>query len=71
MDLALAETDEEWNTIRDETIRQLTELGEPGVFEAYRLQWDAAAAIIVPLVRDAQISNGIEPYTPEQYERFP
>ncbi|MBO7391730.1 MAG: hypothetical protein J6U77_04440, partial [Verrucomicrobia bacterium] len=71
VDLALAETDEEWNTIRDETIRQLTELGEPGVFEAYRLQWDAAAAIIVPLVRDAQISNGIEPYTPEQYERFP
>ena len=71
VDLALADTDEEWNTIRDETIRQLTELGEPEVFEAYRLQWDAAASIIVPLVREAQITNGIKPYTPEQYERFP
>ena len=71
VDLALAETDEEFNTIRDETIRQLTELGEPEVFEAYRLQWNEAAAIIVPLVREAQLANGIEPYTPEQYERFP
>ena len=31
----------------------------------------AAADVIVPLVREAQISNGIEPYTPEQYERRP
>ena len=31
----------------------------------------SAAEIIVPLVREAQIANGIEPYTPEQYERFP
>jgi hypothetical protein len=69
VDLTLAETDEEWNEIRDESIRQLVELGEPEVFEAYRQQWDEAAAIIVPLVREAQISNGIEPYTPEQYER--
>ena len=69
VDLVLAETDEEWNAIRDESIRQLVELGEPEVFEAYRQQWDEAAAIIVPLVREAQISNGIEPYTPEQYER--
>ena len=69
VDLTLAETDEEWNAIRDETVRQLVELGEPEVFEAYRQQWNAAAAIIVPLVQEAQISNGIEPYTPEQYER--
>lgn len=71
VDLVLAETDEEWNAIRDESIRQLVELGEPEVFEAYRQQWNAAAAVIVPLVREAQISNGIEPYTPEQYERRP
>jgi hypothetical protein len=70
VDLALADTDEEWNTIRDETIRQLTELGEPEVFEAYRLQWDAAASIIVPLVREAQIRNGITPYTPEDYAGY-
>ena len=69
--LTLAETDEEWKAIRDDTIRKLTELGEPEVFEAYRQQWNAAAAVIVPLVRQAQIANGIEPYTPEQYERYP
>ena len=66
-DLTLAETDEEWNAIRDRTIRELTELGEPEVFEEYRKQWNAAADIIVPLVRQAQTANGIEPYTPEQY----
>ena len=71
VDLTLAETDEEWNALRDETIRRLTELGEPEVFKAYRQQWNAAAAIIVPLVREAQLANGIEPYKPEQYERFP
>ena len=71
VDLTLAETDEEWNAIRDETLRRLRELGEPAVFESYRQQWNAAAAIIVPLVREAQLANGIEPYTPEQYERFP
>ena len=71
VDLSLAESDEAWNALRDETIRQLTELGEPEVFEAYRKQWNAAAEVIVPLVREAQISNGIEPYTPEQYERYP
>ena len=66
--LTLAETDEEWKAIRDDTIRKLTELGEPEVFEAYKRQWDAAAAVIVPLVRQAQTANGIEPYTPEQYK---
>ena len=71
VELALAETDEEWNTIRDETIRRLTGLGEPEVFEAYRQKWNAAAAIIVPLVWEAQVANGIEPYTPDQYERIP
>ena len=71
VDLVLAETDEEWTAIRDKTIRELIELGEPEVFKAYQQQWDAAAAIIVPLVRQAQAANGVEPYTPEQYERFP
>ena len=66
-DLILAETKEEWNALRDETIRKLIQLGEPEVFEAYRQKWDAAAAVIVPLVREVQVSNGIEPYTPEQY----
>ena len=32
----------------------------------YRMLYDAAA-VIVPLVREAQRSNGVEPYTPEQY----
>ena len=67
VDLILAETDEKWNTIRDETIRKLTELGEPEVFIEYRRKWDAAAAVIVPLVRQAQIANGVEPYTPDEY----
>lgn len=71
VDLILAETDEEWNAIRDETIRKLIELGEPEVFEAYRQKWDAAAAVIVPMVQRVQRENGIEPYTPEQYERNP
>ena len=69
--LSLAETDEEWNELRDETIRKLTELGEPEVFRDYKQKWDAAADVIVPLVRQAQIEDGIEPYTPEQYERCP
>ena len=66
-DLILAKTEEEWNALRDETIQKLIWLGEPEVFEAYRQKWDAAAAVIVPLVREVQVSNGIEPYTPEQY----
>ena len=71
VDLILAETDKEWNAIRDETIRKLIGLGEPEVFEAYRQKWDAAAAVIVPLVMQVQTGNGIEPYKPEQYERHP
>ena len=71
VDLVLAESDEEYNAIRDEAIKSLTELGEPEVFKAYQQKWDAAAAVIVPLVREAQIAHGIEPYTPEQYERTP
>ena len=71
VDLILAETDEEWLAIRDETIRKLIGLGEPEVFSAYRQMWNAAAEVIVPLVREAQISNGIEPYAPEAYERQP
>ena len=71
VDLILAETDEAWNAIRDETIRKLTDLGEPAVFEAYRQKWDAAAAVIVPMVLQIQTENGIQPYTPEQYEKKP
>ena len=69
VDLVLAETDEDYASIREETIRRLIELGEPEVFTAYRRIWDTAAAIIVPLVREIQASNGIEPYTQDQYER--
>ena len=71
VDLIFAESDEEWNAIREETIRKLTELGEPEVFAAYRQKWDDAAAVIVPLVRQAQEANGLALYTPEQYERQP
>ena len=70
-DLILAETDEEFDTVREETIRRLIELGEPEVFEAYREKWDAAAAVIIPMVQQIQRENGNEPYTPEQYEREP
>ena len=72
VDLILAETDEQFQSIRDETIRKLTELGEPEVFKAYQKKWDEAAEIIVPLVREVQIRNGIEPYTPDDYaDRIP
>ena len=68
VDLILAETDEEWAAIRDEKIRKLIELGEPEVFKAYQKMWNDAAEVIVPLVRQVQIRNGIEPYTPEEYK---
>ncbi|MBQ3268806.1 MAG: extracellular solute-binding protein [Clostridia bacterium] len=67
--LVLADNEEEYDAIREETIRILIELGEPEVFEAYREKWDAAAAIVVPMVWQVQRENGIEPYAPEQYER--
>ena len=67
VELIMAETDEQWNAIQDETVRRIIELGEPAVFEAYQRQWDAAAGIIVPLVQQAQIRNGIMPYTPDDY----
>ena len=67
VDLILAESDEEWEAIRDETIRKLVEMEEPEVFQAYKKMWDKAAAVIVPMVREIQIKNGVEPYTPEQY----
>jgi hypothetical protein len=71
VELILAESEEEWNAIRDDTIQKLVRLGEPEVFEAYRNKWDAAAAVIVPRVQQVQIANGIAPYTPEQYEGHP
>ena len=71
LDLILAETDGEFEAIRDEALRKIVGLGEPDVFLAYQEKWEAAAAVIVPLVQEAQTANGIEPYTPEQYERFP
>ena len=67
VELILAETDEEWGAIRDETVRKIVKLGEPEVFKAYQKRWNDAAAVIVPLVRQVQIRNGIEPYTPEDY----
>ena len=66
--LILAETDEEFDAVREKTIQRLIELGEPEVFEAYRREWDAAAAVVVPMVQQVQTQNGIDPYTPEQYE---
>ena len=69
VDLIFAESDEEYDSIRDETIQKLIDLGEPEVFAAYQQKWDAAAAVVVPLVQEVQVSNGIEPYTPEQYAR--
>lgn len=67
MDLCISESDEEFNALCDDTIRRLIALGEPEVFEAYKELWDTAAAVIVPLVHEAQIANGVQPYTPEQY----
>lgn len=71
VDLILAETDEAFEAIREEMIRKLIEMGEPEVFEVYRQKWDAAAAIVVPMVFKVQRENGIEPYAPGQYERQP
>ena len=68
VDLCLAESDKEFNALRIGTIRTLIRMGEPEVFAAYKEMWDAAADVIVPLVRQAQIAHGIEPYTPEQYQ---
>lgn len=70
-DLILADSDEQFKAIQDEAIDELVELGEPEVFEAYQQKWNASAAVVVPLVRQVQEANGIEPYTPEQYERRP
>ena len=69
VDLILAETSKEYDAIQDEAIKKLIDLGEPEVFTAYQKKWDAAASIIVPLVKEVQVAHGIEPYTPEQYER--
>ena len=68
VDLCLAKDEREFNDLRDDTIRRLIALGEPEVFTAYKQLWDAAADVIVPLVREAQIANGVQPYTPEQYK---
>ena len=61
VDLCLAENDTEFNALRDKTIRKLIELGEPEVFEAYKKLWDEAAAVIVPLVSEAQTRTGCSP----------
>jgi hypothetical protein len=67
VELILAETDEEWEAIRDRTIRKLVDLNEPEVFKAYQKIWNNAADVIVPLVRKAQSRNGIKSYTPGEY----
>ena len=66
-DLCVAETEEEFNRIRDDTIRRVIETGEPEVFREYKEMWDAAAAVIVPISHEIQRSRGVEPYTPEEY----
>ena len=71
VDLILADTKEEWNEIQDKTIQKLIELGEPEVFRAYQQKWDAAAAVIVPMVQKIQEENGIDPYTPDEYKGHP
>ena len=70
VDLILAESDEKWEEIRDETIRKLVEMDEPAVFKAYQKMWNDAAAVIVPIVREIQIRNGVKPYTPEDYADY-
>ena len=67
VELILAETDEEWEAIRDRTIQKLVDLNEPEVFKAYQKIWNNAADVIVPLVRKAQSRNGIKSYTPGEY----
>ena len=42
-------------------------MGEPEVFRDYQKMWDKAADVVVPLVRQMQIRNGVEPYAPEDY----
>jgi len=71
IDLVFAETNEEFDNIRSVTIQRIIDLGEPEVFRAYQQKWDAAADAIVPLVMEAQLENGIEPYTPQDYEKLP
>ena len=71
VDLICAETDQDFTKIQDETIRKLIEMDEPAIFRAYQKKWNAAADVIVPLVRQVQTENGITPYTRDQYDRFP
>ena len=68
IDACVAETEEDFIRIRDETIQRVIETGEPEVFREYKQMWDAAAAIIVPLSHEVQRARGVEPYTPEDYE---
>ena len=70
VDLILADSDEKWDSIQDETIRKLVKMDEPAVFEAYQKMWNDAADVIVPMVREIQMRNGVEPYTPEQYAGY-
>ena len=67
VDLCLAQDDAEFIALRDATVARLIALGEPEVFQAYKALWDAAAEVIVPLVRQAQLDNGVTPYTPDEY----
>ena len=66
-DACVAETEEDFIRIRNETIQRVIEVGEPEVFREYKQMWDAAAAVIVPLSHEVQRSRGVEPYTPEDY----
>ena len=66
-DLCVAETEEEFLRIRDETIQRVIATGEPEVFREYQKMWNTAAAVIVPMSQEVQRSRGVEPYTPEDY----
>ena len=70
-DLIMAETEEEYLEIQAEVIEEIKALGEEEVFKAYQEQWDAVAAIMGPLVKEAQAANGREPYTEEDWAHLP
>ena len=71
VDLILADSDEEFKRLQKKTTEQIKDLGEEAVFLDYRKKWNAVAKVIVPLVREVQIANGIKPYTKEDYEKLP
>lgn len=68
LDACMAETEEEFIRVRENTIQKVKETGEPEVFREYQKLWNDAAKIVVPLSRKIQKDRGVEPYTPGQYK---